>query len=98
MKIQVGDKLDPILLPRLDGASFTTESLIGKRHLITFYRFASCPLCNLRIHDLIERQKELGEKFEIVAIFHSSAKNLHTYTNRHKAPFPILADESSSLL
>ena len=93
MKIKVGDKLDPIMLPRSDGSSFTTESLIGKRYLLTFYRFASCPLCNLRIHELIERQKEFGEKFEMVGIFHSSVENLQTYTNRHKSPFPILADE-----
>ena len=36
----------------------------GKKTLLTFYRFATCPFCNLRIHEIINRYEELGKNFE----------------------------------
>ena len=55
MKINIGDKLDDIKLPSVDGSSFSLHSLKGKKVLLTFYRFARCPMCNLRINEIIKR-------------------------------------------
>ena len=52
MKINIGDRLDNIILPSLNGSIFELKSTIGKKLLLTFYRFAACPMCNLRINDL----------------------------------------------
>ncbi len=93
MKIQEGDRLEEISLPTIKGTHFSTQELHHKRHLLTFYRFASCPLCNLRIHQFIKRYDELNKDFTMVAIFHSSSENLNRHMTRHQAPFPILADK-----
>ena len=61
--------------------------------MLSFFRFAACPFCNLRIPDLVSRYDELGDNFGIVAIFDSSLANLQHHAERHHAPFPILADE-----
>ena len=93
MKIQEGDHLEEISLPTIKGTHFSTQELHHKRYLLTFYRFASCPLCNLRIHQFIKRYDELNKDFTMVAIFHSSSENLNRHMTRHQAPFPILADK-----
>ena len=61
--------------------------------MLAFFRFASCPFCNLRLHQLISRLDELPDDFTIVAVFESSLTELQRYAERHQSPFPILADE-----
>ena len=46
MKIKVGDKLDNIKLNSIDDKSFELNK-VWKKILLTFYRFAACPMCNL---------------------------------------------------
>ena len=94
MKILIGDKLDDIKLPSVDGSSFSLHSLKGKKVLLTFYRFARCPMCNLRINEIIKRYAELGNDFAMVGIFDSKISNLQKAMSRHDLSFTILADEN----
>ncbi len=89
---QPGDRVSPLRLQSLDGSWFDLDSLEGKPYLLAFHRFASCPFCNLRVHELVNRYHELGGNFTVVAIFDSSLKNLQQHADKHQAPFPILAD------
>jgi len=73
------------------------NNLKGKRVLLTFYRFASCPFCNLRLHNIIKEVEKYGTDFEVVAVFDSKLNNLRKYATRHQSPFPILADEDNSI-
>jgi len=93
MKKQAGEKVSNIRLKALDGTYFDLASLHGKPYLLAFFRFASCPFCNLRMHELVQRHAELGEHFRIVAIFDSTLHNLREHAERHHSPFPVLADE-----
>tara|TARA_B110000014_G_scaffold253765_1_gene233538 strand:+ start:3185 stop:3715 length:531 start_codon:yes stop_codon:yes gene_type:complete len=92
MKLKPGDKIENLSLPTIDGGTFNINELNGKKALISFYRFASCPFCNLRINKIIRNYKKLDSNFKIVAIFDSSLKKL-SYVNKHDAPFTIAADE-----
>lgn len=94
MKIHIGDRLDNIILPSLNGSIFELKSTIGKKLLLTFYRFAACPMCNLRINDLKKNYDSFGSNFIHVAIFNSDLNNLKRFTKKHDAPFPILADQN----
>lgn len=96
MKIKTGDQFINIKLPAIDGTIFDTQSLKGKPFMLSFFRFASCPFCNLRINELVKRFDEFGNDFTIVAIFDSPLDNLIKHTEDHKAPFLILADEKNS--
>ena len=63
--------------------------------MLSFFRFASCTFCNLRLHELVQRFAEFGDDFTVVAVFDSPLDNLVRHADGHKAPFPILADESN---
>ena len=96
MKHQPGDAMTPFSLPAIDGSLFDTNSLRGRRYLLSFFRYASCPFCNLRLHKLTTRYKELDNSFTIVAVFDSSLENLQLNAQKQYAPFPILADQDNA--
>lgn len=93
MRKSVGQTIHDLRLPSIDGRQFQLDQFQGKRFMLSFFRFAACPFCNLRIHALVSRFNEFGDNFNIVAIFDSSPANLRRHAERHHAPFPILADE-----
>ncbi|MDP1680689.1 MAG: peroxiredoxin-like family protein [Burkholderiales bacterium] len=93
MRRSVGETIGDIRLPAVDGTDFGLDRIAGKRFMLSFFRFAACPFCNLRIHELVSRFDEFGDNFSIVAIFDSSPANLRRHAQRHRSPFPILADE-----
>ena len=93
MKREPGDSAVHLVLPALDGKLFDTGSLAGRPWMLSFFRFASCPFCNLRMHELVTRHKELPDNFAIVAVFDSPLDNLQRHADKHHAPFAVLADE-----
>jgi len=96
MKVVAGDKVKNIYLPSLDGSTFNLESIKGKRYLLTFFRFAGCPFCNLRVHNLVKHFDEFDPNFTIVGIFDASLQDLQRHAQKHNAPFTLLADESNT--
>ncbi|MCB9158119.1 MAG: AhpC/TSA family protein [Caldilineaceae bacterium] len=95
MRQQPGQKAPLVKLPAIDGSVFDTSRLAGTPYMLSFFRFASCPFCNLRVHELCERFADFGDNFTIVAIFDSPLDNLIQHAERHHAQFPILADEDN---
>ncbi len=93
MKRKSKDVVTSLKLPNVDGTFFNLDDLKGKRYLLSFYRFAACPFCNLRIHEMVKSYKEFPKDFTIVSIFDSPLDNLQRHAAKHKAPFPILTDE-----
>ena len=85
-----GDVIGELKLPNIDNSEFSIDTVAGKRYLLSFYRFASCPFCNMRIHQLVTKYDELPDNFEVVAIFDSPLDNLQRHATDHHAPFPIL--------
>ena len=93
MKIKKGDKLD-IELPNSEGNKFNLSETHGKKVLLTFYRIASCSLCNLRISQITKRWNEFGSNFQHVSIWHAPQDFLKKNMDRHNIPFIALADEN----
>ena len=87
MKLKKGDSISELTLPSVDGSTFNLESIQGKKAMISFYRYSSCPICHLRINEIISKKSEniLSEFLyltyfsinrTIVDIFRSSILNL----------------------
>ncbi len=70
----------------------------GKKLLLSFYRYASCPLCNLRVHQLIQLHPQLqAQGLEMLAVFQSPDAQICQYVGRQDAPFALLADPQQQL-
>jgi thioredoxin-dependent peroxiredoxin len=96
MRYKKGDKISDVKLPAISGITVNTADFRGQRYMLSFFRFAGCPFCNLRMHELTKRFKELGDDFTIVAVFDSPLDNLQKYSSQHQAPFHVLADEKNN--
>jgi peroxiredoxin Q/BCP len=80
------------------GQPVRLEDYRGTLLLLSFYRYASCPLCNLRIHQLLGQYPHWREcGLEMVAVFESPAKHINLYLHRHSAPFALLPDPDRRL-
>ena len=92
-RLQAGDAAPHFSWPDPLGGTVRLADLAGRRTLLTFHRFASCPLCNLRIHRLVGVHPALQEAgLAVVAFFQSPAESIRQGVGRQGAPFPILAD------
>lgn len=72
MRLNPGDKAVPFSAETIEGKTVSLESFAGKPLLLMFYRYASCPMCNLRLRDFAQHYPRLHERgLEVVAFFHS---------------------------
>ncbi len=94
MQLKKGDVIDQLNLPSINGGSFDIKEINGKKTLLTFYRFATCPFCNLRIYEMNKRFSELENKLQIIAIFDAPLNFLVQSMKKHDTSFTILADEN----
>lgn len=65
---------------------------------LAFFRFASCPLCNYRVHEMVERWQEFAERdFQLLAVFQSPAERLREFVAKQSPPFELIADPEMAL-
>ena len=94
MKLQASQTAVPFATTDIYDNPIALDDYRGKKLLLSFYRYASCPLCNLRIHHLVERYDALNTQgLNIVAFFQSPTEKIVQYVmGKHDIPFPIIAD------
>lgn len=75
------------------GRSLALRDLAGSRVLLSFYRSAVCPLCNLRLLYLTDRYDDYRRRgLRVVAFFESSTEYVRRYLEQRRPPFPIIPD------
>lgn len=94
-RLQKGDEAPHIILPDSQGGVFMLDNYRGRKVLISFYRFATCPFCNLRIHAMVRNYEKYHAHFEMIAIFESKSTLLKQTMMKHDAPFLILSDQDA---
>jgi thioredoxin-dependent peroxiredoxin len=75
-----GDKVD---LPEL---------LKSKPVWLGFFRFALCPLCNLRVHQMVGTWKRYEPLCHFVAVFQSPPEAFEGFITKHSPPFFVITD------
>ena len=76
MKIRVGDQAPEFILPAIDGTDFDVSSTKGKRVIFTFFRFSTCPFCNIRINRIIKRWDEFSDEVQMIGVFDAEIEEL----------------------
>lgn len=86
------------VLKDIEGNLINLRSYQGKKVLLSFFRYASCPFCNLRVHELIQRYPHFQSAgLSIITVFESPLSQIRRYVGRQKPPFPIIADPQRRL-
>ena len=93
MSIETGQLAPAFTAKTWQGGAFDLEGYRGKKLWLGFYRWASCPLCNLRIHEVIQRYAEFeAAGIQHVAVFQSSEDKIALGVGTQEPPFPIVPD------
>ncbi len=98
MRLVEGQKAINFTVKDIFGNEVSLSDYKGKKLLLSFYRYASCPLCNLRVNDLIKQEPIFKKNgMEMLAIFQSPKESIKEYVGKQDAPFPIIADPTRKL-
>ncbi len=66
--------------------------------LLSFFRYAGCPFCNITLMRLIERYDNFSKRgLQTVAFFQSNDESIDTYVSARNPPFPVVADPDKTI-
>jgi len=92
--LQVGDEMEPFVLPDALGHPVSSIDLLVRGPLVVvFYRGSWCPWCNLQlkaIQDALEDIHELGA--ELVAISPMTPDHSLSFSEKKGLTYPVLSD------
>ena len=72
--------------------------LKGKKMLLMFNRYVSCPLCNFRAYEIMQLYDSLANKqFVILSVYESERNLLQQYAEQEKIPFMLIPDPEMTL-
>jgi peroxiredoxin len=97
--LKAGDRAPTFTLPDPEGKPVASQDLLAKGPLVvTFYRGAWCPYCNLDLQALEEARPGIEARAaSLVAISQQTAANSRKSQRSNKLNFPILGDKGGEL-
>lgn len=98
MRLRPGRMAPPFNAVDLYGRRVSLLEYANVRVLLSFFRAAVCPLCNLRLAQLIQRYPLYQRHgLYVIAFFESAPEYGHHYLDRQQAPFPLIAGLDSDV-
>ncbi|MGL1902406.1 MAG: AhpC/TSA family protein [Fibrobacterales bacterium] len=92
MKLLKGQQAPHFVTKDIHGREISLSS-INKPTLLALFRYASCPMCNLRVHQLVSAYDEFKTAgIDIVAVFESPVDSVLQSLGQRSIPFTIIAD------
>ena len=93
MRLDPGATAVPFTTHAIDGTAVSLSQFAGSPVLLMFLRYASCPMCNLHLHDLARGYGTLRDRgLTVVAFFHSPVHAIRAHAGSRQYPFPLVAD------
>ncbi len=92
MTLQIDQPAPDFHAHDIDGVPVSAAQFYGQKWMISFFRFAACPYCNLRVHELSAKTGLFRDKLQVVTVFQSPAETLRRHNVPRRIPFTIIAD------
>jgi len=98
MKVQVSQTAPGFNVNDINGKAVDLRSYKGKKVLLSFYRNAGCPICNLRFHELQSESDYFKSKnLVLISVYESTAENMKKYIENENFYAVMISDPSQSL-
>lgn len=98
MSVDIGARAPAFEVIDLDGSSVSLADYQDRYLLLSFYRYAACPFCNLRIREVARAHEALSEAgVDVLAVFHSPPARLRQFMSDQTFPFRLIADPRREL-
>jgi peroxiredoxin len=93
VRLRAGIEAPDFHVDTIDGRSIALGTFAGRPLLMMFFRYASCAMCNLRLHDLADKLPPLRERgLAVVGFFHSSASSVRAAAGSRRYPLHLVGD------
>lgn len=70
----------------------------GRKMLLSLFREATCPFCNVRVFELTHNFKDMSTRgLDIVAVFSSNRQDVLRFIARQPRPFRMVSDPEGSI-
>ena len=97
--LKTGDKAPNFEGLDQGGNTIKLSDYQGKKLVLFFYPKASTPGCTMEACNLRDNyQTFLARGFEILGVSADSARRQQNFIDKHKLPFPLLADEDKTVI
>ena len=82
----LGEVAPDFTLTDVDGVRRSLSEYRGKKVMLSFYRHASCPMCNYAVDGLRGRMKKLAwaARLDVIAVFQSPAESVKEFLLRKR--------------
>ena len=93
MKLSTPCEAPEFVATDIYGKAISLEEYRGKPFILSFFRDAACPFCNLRVYEYTQKFKEWQTAgIDVIAVFSSSPEEVRKFVVRHPRPFRSVGD------
>jgi thioredoxin-dependent peroxiredoxin len=97
MKINVNQPAPAFQVSDVFGESIDLQKLKGRMIYMAFQRNVGCPVCNLRVHELLKNALRLNENAAVILIYESTREKMLEYLDHQEYPFHFVSDPHNRL-
>ncbi|TPN87066.1 redoxin domain-containing protein [Aquimarina algicola] len=99
MKLKPGYRAPTFKTIDIFGNEFDLSKINDSKIFLSFFRYAECALCNLRIAELKKEASNFqSQNIEVIAIFQSDSKSIKaSIYDRHQLKFTVISDSNFKL-
>jgi peroxiredoxin len=98
MQLSTHQQAPNFIVKDVTGNIIRLEALRGKKVYIAFERNAGCPVCNLRVHMLLENANSFARNnIVVLLVYESSEQKMNEYLEGKSYPFHFVADPDNRL-
>ena len=98
MRLLSGDAAPNFVARTVDGKAVDLSAYQGRPVWLAFFRYATCPLCNLRVHQVAGAGDRFKRKnLKMIAVFQSRKEKLENFVAKTPSPFAVVTDPKMDL-
>jgi len=92
MRLTTGTLAPGFAAESIGGRRVSLEQLRGRPVLLKFYRFATCPVCNLHMHRFIQEHRMVSDAGLTTVVFYHSPADKLAEAQDYATPFDLVPD------
>lgn len=91
----MGEAAPAMITNDIEGNPFDLDSMSSNQMVyLSFLRFAGCPVCNYRVHELMDEKENLETLgIKTILVYESTEEMMKKYVKESSIPFTIISDK-----
>jgi thioredoxin-dependent peroxiredoxin len=98
MRLTTNEQAPDFITTDVFGNVIHLKKLRGQKVYLGFKRNAGCPVCNLRVHELLKKSDYFVQNnIKVILIYESTVSKMQEYLTEKSYPFYFVADPQNKL-